>query len=151
MNWILRHGMILTCCGTLALAACAASAGAQQFALKDGDTVVFYGDSITTQRFYTREVEEFVLTRYPKLHVRFVNAGLPGDRVDGGYAGTMAQRVERRLLQRVHARRPAGAPGQRRSAYEGRRAERGAHGRIDMKSLGTGGWPLRVRLDGPRG
>jgi lysophospholipase L1-like esterase len=99
MNWILRHGMILTCCGTVALAACATTAGAQQFALKDGDTVVFYGDSITTQRFYTREVEEFVLTRYPKLHVRFVNAGVPGDRVDGGYAGTMAQRVERDVVQ----------------------------------------------------
>jgi lysophospholipase L1-like esterase len=68
---------------------------AQQFALKDGDTVVFYGDSITAQRLYTRDVEDFVLTRYPTLHVHFVNAGVPGDSVNGGYTGTMAERVER--------------------------------------------------------
>jgi len=67
----------------------------QQFALKEGDTVVFYGDSITAQRLYTRDVEDFLLTRYPALHLRFVNAGVPGDTVNGGYAGTMAERVQR--------------------------------------------------------
>jgi lysophospholipase L1-like esterase len=66
-----------------------------QFALKDGETVVFYGDSITAQRLYTRFVEEFVLTRYPDLHVKFVNAGVPGDQVSGGYAGKMPERVKR--------------------------------------------------------
>jgi lysophospholipase L1-like esterase len=68
---------------------------AQQFALKDGDTVVFYGDSITAQRLYTKYAEEFLLTRYPTLHVHFVNAGVPGDTVNGGYAGTMAERAQR--------------------------------------------------------
>jgi len=63
--------------------------------LKDGDTVVFYGDSITAQRLYTRYVEDFVLTRYPHLHVRFINSGVPGDSVSGGYAGTMPVRVQR--------------------------------------------------------
>ena len=84
-------------CGWVAmiLAASCAFAPAQEFALKDGQTVVFYGDSITAQRLYTRFVEDFVLTRYPALHVRFVNAGVPGDQVSGGYAGTMAQRVQR--------------------------------------------------------
>ena len=67
----------------------------QQFALHDGDTVVFYGDSITAQRLYTKDVEEFVLTRYPKLHVTFLNAGVPGDTVNGGYAGTFAERIQR--------------------------------------------------------
>jgi lysophospholipase L1-like esterase len=81
--------------GALALAACAATTHAQQFALKDGDTVVFYGDSITAQRLYTKDVEEFVLTRYPTLHLRFLNAGVPGDSVNGGYAGTIAERVQR--------------------------------------------------------
>ncbi len=81
--------------GALALAACATTTHAQQFALKDGDTVVFYGDSITAQRLYTKDVEEFVITRYPTLHVRFVNAGVPGDTTNGGYAGTMAERVRR--------------------------------------------------------
>jgi lysophospholipase L1-like esterase len=78
-----------------ALVASCAAAHSQQFTLKDDDTVVFYGDSITAQRLYTRYAEEFVLTRYPQLHVRFVNAGVPGDSVSGGYAGTIAERVKR--------------------------------------------------------
>ena len=73
----------------------AAPLAAQPFALHDGDMVVFYGDSITAQRLYTRFVEDFVLTRYPALKIRFVNAGVPGDTVSGGYAGTMAERVQR--------------------------------------------------------
>jgi lysophospholipase L1-like esterase len=81
--------------GAVTLGAWAAAAHSQQFALKDGDTVVFYGDSITAQRLYTRDVEEFVLTRYPALHIHFVNAGVPGDSVTGGYAGAMAERVQR--------------------------------------------------------
>jgi len=36
-----------------------------------------------------------VLTRYPTLHIRFVNAGVPGDTVKGGYAGKVAERVQR--------------------------------------------------------
>jgi lysophospholipase L1-like esterase len=67
----------------------------QQFALKDNSTVVFYGDSITAQRLYTKLAEEFVLTRYPTLHVLFINAGVPGDTTYGGYAGAMAERVQR--------------------------------------------------------
>jgi lysophospholipase L1-like esterase len=77
---------------------CAAAqsvSGAPGFALHDGETVVFYGDSITAQRLYTRFVEDFVLTRYPDLHIRFINAGVPGDQVSGGYAGKMPERVVR--------------------------------------------------------
>lgn len=79
----------------LALAVFSTAAYSQQFALKDGETVVFYGDSITAQRLYTRLVEEFVLTRYPAMHVRFINAGVPGDTAYGGYAGKMPERVQR--------------------------------------------------------
>jgi lysophospholipase L1-like esterase len=78
----------------LVVGACA-KGNAQDFAIKESDTVVFYGDSITAQHLYTKFVEEFVLTRYPTLHVRFVNAGVPGDSTYGGYAGTMEQRVQR--------------------------------------------------------
>lgn len=79
----------------LALLVCAASLPAQQFSLKNGGTVVFYGDSITAQRLYTRDVEEFILTRYPDMHLHFVNAGVPGDTAAGGYAGAMPERVTR--------------------------------------------------------
>lgn len=67
----------------------------QQLALRDGDRVLFYGDSITAQRFYTRFFEDFVLTRYPGLHITFVNAGVPGDTVYGGYTGDQATRLKR--------------------------------------------------------
>jgi lysophospholipase L1-like esterase len=54
-----------------------------RFALKDGDRVVFYGDSITEQRLYTSYVEHYVLTRYPERRVSFVNTGWGGDKVTG--------------------------------------------------------------------
>jgi len=68
------------------------------FALHDGDRVVFYGDSITAQHMYTRYVEDFVLTRYPKLNVMFYNAGVGGDRVSGGGQGPIDVRLERDLI-----------------------------------------------------
>jgi lysophospholipase L1-like esterase len=71
------------------------SAWGQEFYLHNGDRVTFYGDSITAQRFYTQDIEAFVDTRYPTLNVSFHNAGVPGDRVSGGYAGDAATRVAR--------------------------------------------------------
>jgi len=70
-------------------------ATSQSFSLHDGDRVAFYGDSITAQRFYTRDVQDFVATRYPTLNIAFHNAGVPGDKVTGGYAGDAATRVKR--------------------------------------------------------
>lgn len=89
-----RKWMAPIAAAALVFPLCAAVA-AQQFALKDGETVVFYGDSITAQRLYTIDVEEFVLTRYPEMRNRFVNAGVPGDTASGGYAGAMPERVAR--------------------------------------------------------
>lgn len=71
---------------------------AQKMALHDGDRIVFYGDSITAQRLYTRFVEDFVLTRYPRMHIQFFNAGVPGDTVQGGYTGDMPIRLKRDLF-----------------------------------------------------
>ena len=56
-------------------------------ALKDGDRVVFYGDSITDQRLYTTFAETFAVTRFPKVNVTFVHSGWGGDRVTGGGGG----------------------------------------------------------------
>lgn len=68
---------------------------AQSFYLHDGDRVTFYGDSITAQRYYTRDVQDFVETRYPTLQVAYHNAGVPGDKTTGGYTGDAATRVTR--------------------------------------------------------
>src|SRR3954471_14754850 len=48
--------------------------------LKDGDTWVFLGDSITHQCLYTQYVEDYYYTRYPKTRIHFHNAGVGGDR-----------------------------------------------------------------------
>lgn len=68
------------------------------FFLRDGDTVVFYGDSITLQQGYTRDIETYVLTRYPSWHVRFINSGWNGDLVSGGRGGTIETRIKRDIL-----------------------------------------------------
>ena len=80
------------------LAGSALSQGQPPMAIHDGDRVVFYGDSITAQRFYTRFVEDFVLTRYPQMQVSFWNAGVPGDTVSGGYTGNRDVRLKRDLF-----------------------------------------------------
>ena len=77
------------------LATSVAPSHGQELALHENDRVVFYGDSITAQRLYTRFVEDFVLTRNPQLHVTFWNAGVPGDTVYGGYTGDIPTRMKR--------------------------------------------------------
>src|SRR5512132_563562 len=81
----------------LALILClAAAAWAQSpFYLKTGDTVVFYGDSITDKRLYTTFTESYVLTRFPQLRVNFVHSGWGGDRVGGGGGGPIDVRLQR--------------------------------------------------------
>ncbi|MCI0746189.1 MAG: SGNH/GDSL hydrolase family protein [Verrucomicrobia subdivision 3 bacterium] len=73
----------------------ALQARAGDFALKDGDRVVFYGDSITDQRLYTTFTETYVVTRFPKLDVSFVHSGWGGDRVSGGGGGSIDVRLRR--------------------------------------------------------
>lgn len=48
--------------------------------LKDGDSIVFLGDSITHQCLYTQYVEDYFYTRFPKMRLKFHNAGVGGAR-----------------------------------------------------------------------
>ena len=68
---------------------------APSFFLKNGDRVCFYGASITEQRFYPVDVETYVLTRFPQLRVKFMNSGVGGDGVAGGWAGPIDLRLKR--------------------------------------------------------
>jgi lysophospholipase L1-like esterase len=52
---------------------------ASRVELKDGDTFVFLGDSITHQCLYTQYVEDYIYTRYPDRRIHFHNAGVGGD------------------------------------------------------------------------
>jgi lysophospholipase L1-like esterase len=77
------------------LAAAALALAQGNFHLKNGDRVVFYGDSITDQRLYTTLTETYVLTRFPKLDITFVHSGWGGDRVTGGGGGPIDLRLKR--------------------------------------------------------
>jgi beta-1,2-mannosidase len=89
-QWFLYYG----CADSLVSVATAPAAG-QGFYLKGGDTVVFYGDSITEQNLYNQYVELYTATRFPHMRVHFYGAGVGGDRVSGGGGGPIDQRLER--------------------------------------------------------
>ncbi len=72
--------------------------GEPAFYLKDGDRVVFYGDSITDQRLYTVFTETYAVTRFPKEHFTFYHSGWGGDRVGGGGGGPIDVRLRRDVL-----------------------------------------------------
>ncbi len=72
--------------------------GQSGFFLKDGDTVVFYGDSITDQRLYTTFAETYAVTRFPKRTINFVHSGWGGDRVTGGGGGPADVRLNRDVV-----------------------------------------------------
>lgn len=63
---------------------------AADFALQDGDTVVFLGDSLTAARTYGKIIENYSLLRFPDRKLKFFNAGFGGDTAAGG-----AKRLER--------------------------------------------------------
>jgi lysophospholipase L1-like esterase len=96
----MKFGAIVSC-GALLLLSMTANAQSE-FYLKNGDRVVFYGDSITDQRLYTTFTETFVVTRFPKKNVTFVHSGWGGDRVGGGGGGP----IELRLKRDVFAYKP---------------------------------------------
>ncbi|HUS08425.1 MAG TPA: SGNH/GDSL hydrolase family protein [Bryobacteraceae bacterium] len=80
------------------LVASVLSSAQDPFYLKSGDTVVFYGDSITDQRLYTTFVETYALTRFPQYDLTFIHSGWGGDRVGGGGGGPIDLRLKRDVL-----------------------------------------------------
>jgi lysophospholipase L1-like esterase len=67
------------------------------FALQDGDKVVFLGDSLTAARTYSKIVECYTLLRFPARKITFVNSGIGGD---------TAEKSLQRLERDVFAHRP---------------------------------------------
>lgn len=54
------------------------------FLFKNGDRIVFLGDSITEQYEYSSDIELYLTTRFPKWRLTFINAGIGGDTANGG-------------------------------------------------------------------
>ena len=92
MHWRFR-GRVPTVFAILTVLAPPLRAG--DSAIRDGDTVVFLGDSITAARTYGKIIENYTLLRFPDRRVRFVNAGWGGDTAAGGLA-----RLDRDVLDR---------------------------------------------------
>ncbi len=74
MSWVLvlLMGIMVSSLG-------AAPANPPDFFLRDGDRVVFLGDSITEQRLYTTFIEAYAMTRHPQWKLTFRNTGWAGD------------------------------------------------------------------------
>ncbi len=77
---------------------CAEPHSVNDFYLHDGDTVVFYGDSITAQQMYARNIENYVVLRFPKWHIKFINSGWSGDTATGGGGGKVDVRIDRDVV-----------------------------------------------------
>jgi lysophospholipase L1-like esterase len=69
-----RTCLILICAFSVA-----AGAPGADFLIRDGDRVVFLGDSITEQRLYTTYIEAYALSRHPQWKLSFRNVGWGGD------------------------------------------------------------------------
>jgi predicted GH43/DUF377 family glycosyl hydrolase len=93
-QWFLYYGCADSLVGVVT-APTILYAGAPEFYLKNHDTVVFYGDSITEQNLYNQWVELYTITRFPAMRVHFFGAGVGGDRVSGGNGGNIDERLPR--------------------------------------------------------
>jgi len=82
MMTMLRSSLLLVMLACHAPASTAAPAPL----LRDGDRVVFFGDSITVAHTFSRAVEAYVLTRDPDKRVTFINAGIGGHTASDGLA-----------------------------------------------------------------
>jgi lysophospholipase L1-like esterase len=70
----------------LGLRPAAAAAAPETFPFRDGDRVVFLGDSITAQCQFSSTIELYLTTRFPKRSLTVFNAGISSDTAGGGAA-----------------------------------------------------------------
>ena len=73
---ILSAMFLLACCAADAHSSAIPDDGSL---FADGDTVVFFGDSITHGGRYHEFITDYYITRFPRSRIRFVNSGVGGD------------------------------------------------------------------------
>ena len=54
-------------------------ASTSPFFLKDGERIVFFGDSITENGAYVQYVDAFLRTRFPQLRFEVLNRGISSE------------------------------------------------------------------------
>ena len=101
-QWFLYYGCADSLVAVATAPAASPNADNRGYYLKNGDTVVFYGDSITEQNYYNQWVELYTVTRFPLMRVHFYGAGVGGDRVTGGGGGP----IDLRLARDVFSEKP---------------------------------------------
>ena len=72
------------------------ASGVRAEMFKDGETVVFLGDSITAGGRYYNVVSDYYLTRFPERTIRFVNAGRSGDSAGGSLKRLQEDVIEKK-------------------------------------------------------
>ena len=77
-----RHRIALAAALLVALAP-AAWAAEEVCALEGGETILFFGDSITQGGAYVEDVEAFLITRFPDKEFHIVNAGISSETISG--------------------------------------------------------------------
>ncbi len=85
--------------GVLCLVVGLLSLGGPAEMFKDGDRVVFFGDSITHKGMYLYNVYDYYLTRFPSAKIRFYNAGVSGDNAGAAQGRFPADVVDRKPTQ----------------------------------------------------
>jgi len=67
----------------VSLASSVARAAGNEFYLKGGETIVFFGDSITQGGTYVEYVEAYLATRFPDKTFRVINRGISSETISG--------------------------------------------------------------------
>jgi len=80
-RWSRRLVLALVTMVAVGFTASGNAVAAERFPLRDGDTWVMTGDSITAQHLHSNYFEAFCFARYPQLNFRFRNSGVSGDTV----------------------------------------------------------------------
>jgi lysophospholipase L1-like esterase len=78
---------------SMIFAYCHTATAQDAFPFKEGDRVMFLGDSITEQYQYSSDIERYLATRFPAWKLSFMNAGIGGDTATGG-----ANRFQKHVL-----------------------------------------------------
>jgi len=78
-----RHRIALAAVFLLALAPAVHAAEENACALKGGETILFFGDSITQGGAYVEDVEAFLITRFPDKAFHIDNAGISSETISG--------------------------------------------------------------------